>query len=133
MAESLPGETHPGVWSGLSALIEAVLFVEKHNPPLQGVGRLAHAILGFDAAITAEAPTGVIARFAAVLTEFEGVDGSKLEQAMGFVNQGPPPGIPKGAKGKGLMPLLLAMARLEAGGRLKVPAGALLQQLGFVN
>jgi len=132
-ANGLEGPPHHGTWSGLSALLESVLFLEAHRAPPAGVGRLAHGLMGFDAAITLNAPSGVQARYGAVLAEFEGVDSCEQNQALWYVDQGPPEGLPKGAKGKVLLPLILAMYRLEENNRLGVPADAVLRQLGFVK
>ena len=131
--QNIHGPPHQGVWSALSTLLESTLFLEEHSQPLEGMGRLAHAIMGFDAAITLDAPSGVISRFGAILTEFSGVDAGLPGRARFYLDQGPPPGIPEGQKGKALMPLVLAMARLEKNNRLKVTADAVLQQLGFIQ
>jgi hypothetical protein len=127
------GAVHEGVWSGLSALLESVLFLEENSPPLQGLGQLAHALMGLDAALVLNAPSGVVARYGATLAQFKGIDSGEAGGAAKFLQQGPPAGIPTGNKGKALMPLILAMARLEAGGRLNSPAATILQQLGFMK
>ena len=122
-----------GLWSAMSALLEGILYIEERSP-VSGLGRLAHTLMGLEAAITVGAPAAVISKYGTPLLDFPGVEsGSRSGEAEQFIQQGPPQGVPQNAKGKALMPLVLAMARLEEGGRLSAPATSILTQLGFLG